>query len=133
MVVGRSRIRSHVWSYYKIFFLNIETSSDQPVFQYYTIVNDASTVLTLNQDNNQEEEDGSRSVLYVTFQQEDSQETSLKEEDEQEEEIESENPSFLSDLKLIALDDGRMFVTTSANGDCKLVHSLVVLILPLIL
>lgn len=97
---------------------NIQENDENSVFQYYTIVNNPNTFLPIIQDDNSE-----NGVLLLTFGQEDEPDEVKKEEEQenvQEDTEEASSSSFLSNLKLITLEDGRMFVTASDSDERKL-------------
>lgn len=92
---------------------------EDSVFQYYTIVNNPNTFFPINQEDTDE-----NGVLLLTLGQEDDPDGVKQEEEEQEnvqeDTEETSGSSFLSNLKLITLEDGRMFVTASDLNERKL-------------
>lgn len=110
-----------------------DSGEDEQILQYYTIVNGGTSSLIPVQHpfllrNEEEEEEmetvSGRPFLFVTVGQDEQAEDDTvdiiqqQEEESQTDEITDVNtaPSFLSNLKLITLEDGRMFVTTEDSS-----------------
>lgn len=90
-------------------------NEEGPIFQYYSVVNVANP--DLGESSVMQTDDDAQPILFLTIGQDEEPEAAKEEEEdeplEESAEDDSESNSFLSNLRLITLEDGRMFVTTA--------------------
>ncbi|KAF2893790.1 hypothetical protein ILUMI_12374 [Ignelater luminosus] len=105
----------------------MEQNSEQTVFQLYTIINDPSTSLVLENQNLQEnlyeigEDDGSvNQIVYIALQQDDEVDEQVKTTFDKPDENE-ELPQHISNMKLVTLENGQVYLTTENSPEDNLV------------
>ena len=89
----------------------MDESEEDAIYQLYTVINDTNSLTQNNED---------QPIFLLTFKNEDeaedNQSVTFESDEKSQEEQEDNTSSFLSNLKLITFDDGRMYVTTT-NAD----------------
>lgn len=112
----------------------VDANEDEQILQYYTIVNgNTSSLIPVHHpfllQNNEEEAEmetiTSRPLLFVSLAHDDQTEEDSVDRIQQEEDGDNQSnevadinttPSFFSNLKLVTLEDGRMFVTADDSS-----------------